>query len=601
MKSIESIAEYYEQLELHDGSWIFSTNTVKALSKLESLIKKESIKSCIKWERAVLGYSIKKGKLVPYFSTTGKDGIVHSNPNMSMFNNGGLEYLAKRSEEMQNNYLVAHFSHVLWNSSEKNLEHANRALDSYLSYFESIRESSEIATYNKIELIKNIGALSIDSNSKTEEVKSFFNKLLFDKEFWSFGWQISLLRFMLESKSFKKRDFVGTIDLIQSINKSLEQVGDYSSIHDNLEVALRIADKTQYSKKELTRSLGAICEKIAEERSDLTSKMVALMSLSEALFFYESINDNEGAERVSVEITELKKVHELAQISIPLNDSKLDGLNGVLKDKANLLLKQDSLGIYVFLSNNNPLLFPNIENIKSASNTKEFRLFDLFQKINFDINSNVSKSEDQEKEKSRVKFVQSYSLYINFSAASFLFPLFIDGVRSGKINYISISSYLRDQTWFGERLTENRNGEKIEFSWLEIIAPSVQEFFKQFELMNSTGDANFTLVLDSLTIKFEGILRDFAKLLGAKTLTATRKHNKFSTREMYLEDLLRQEKVQEYFDESDRAFFSYLFLGGGRNVRNNVAHCFYKPSDYDLSTSLLLLLAILRLSKYTIR
>jgi hypothetical protein len=104
--------------------------------------------------------------------------------------------------------------------------------------------------------------------------------------------------------------------------------------------------------------------------------------------------------------------------------------------------------------------------------------------------------------------------------------------------------------------------------------------------------------IDSLTLKFEGVLRDFCGLINVST-TITGKGNVL--REKYIEDMLADKEVKKYFDEEDLLFFNYLFISKeGINLRNNIAHSYYKPHDYSLHKMHLLICAFLRIGKYRI-
>jgi len=105
------------------------------------------------------------------------------------------------------------------------------------------------------------------------------------------------------------------------------------------------------------------------------------------------------------------------------------------------------------------------------------------------------------------------------------------------------------------------------------------------------------MVMDSLTLKFEGLLRDFALLNGAQTIV----HAKDVIREMFIEELLGTEEIQKLFSEDDRLLFRYVFVSKyGLNLRNQVAHSFMLPHHYTFDKVLLVLMAILRLGKYEI-
>lgn len=115
-------------------------------------------------------------------------------------------------------------------------------------------------------------------------------------------------------------------------------------------------------------------------------------------------------------------------------------------------------------------------------------------------------------------------------------------------------------------------------------------------LLNTNKVNNFILAIDSLTLKFEGVLRDFIRLCGGNTS----KDKNGELREQLLEELLENEMVVKYFSTKDIDLFKFAFTSRGNNIRNNVAHSFMEFSDYGLSVASLVFLCILRLGKYTL-
>ncbi|MDQ3842877.1 MAG: DUF4209 domain-containing protein [Bacteroidota bacterium] len=94
------------------------------------------------------------------------------------------------------------------------------------------------------------------------------------------------------------------------------------------------------------------------------------------------------------------------------------------------------------------------------------------------------------------------------------------------------------------------------------------------------------------------MLRDFARLIKANTIV----NDKGIMREMYIEELMAESKVQEYFNEDDLLFFRYLFTSkGGINIRNDIAHAFYRFEHYTFDKMVLVIMAILRLAKYNFK
>jgi hypothetical protein len=140
------------------------------------------------------------------------------------------------------------------------------------------------------------------------------------------------------------------------------------------------------------------------------------------------------------------------------------------------------------------------------------------------------------------------------------------------------------------------------YNWVSLIAPSLFEYFKQthFGINSLTNpQTNYILAIDSLTIKFEGALRDFGKKIGIVPTVSGKKN---VLREKYIEEILSDEALKKYFNENEIFFFNYLFVSkDGFNLRNNIAHAFFKFNNYSYELMHLVMLAFLRLSKYDLK
>lgn len=111
---------------------------------------------------------------------------------------------------------------------------------------------------------------------------------------------------------------------------------------------------------------------------------------------------------------------------------------------------------------------------------------------------------------------------------------------------------------------------------------------------NSQG---YILAIDSFVLKFEGLLREFSRMIGAQTIEI--KENGTEER-INFEKLLDNEKLKALIPEDDIAYFKFLFTSQGMNLRNNIAHSFYNTSNYTSAVMLLLIVALFRLGNYKI-
>lgn len=65
--------------------------------------------------------------------------------------------------------------------------------------------------------------------------------------------------------------------------------------------------------------------------------------------------------------------------------------------------------------------------------------------------------------------------------------------------------------------------------------------------------------------------------------------------------LLDNEKLKALIPTDDIAYFKFLFLSDGMNLRNNIAHSIFTTRNYSSGTIFLLIVALLRLGNYKLK
>jgi hypothetical protein len=117
-------------------------------------------------------------------------------------------------------------------------------------------------------------------------------------------------------------------------------------------------------------------------------------------------------------------------------------------------------------------------------------------------------------------------------------------------------------------------------------------------LRDGTNTPNLVLEIDSLTLKFEGLLRDLLGLAGVATFRL-KSQDRSLTEERYVGDLLYKKEMRYLFGEDDLFFLQFLLSeDDGYDLRNRVAHCLILAEDYHIDYMHLLVLALLKLAKY---
>lgn len=261
-------------------------------------------------------------------------------------------------------------------------------------------------------------------------------------------------------------------------------------------------------------------------------------------------------------------------------------LNFTKEKTTQLIEKGNDKDIYEYLILGN--IFPNATTLNEE--IKPIML-DLASIMTFDINKNISKN------KSGV--INPYSIHINNFSIHHIWLVVSKGIKSGKISFESLIDYLKNNSWYGQDFTYlDTNNETQGFNWIELLSPSLQSFFIQTEIdikTNSHNPKGYILAIDSLVLKFEGLLRELSRMIGAQTIeiigNVTEERIKF-------DKLLDNEKIKTLIPEDDIAYFKFLFTSIGMNLRNNTAHCFFKTQNYTSAIMLLLIVALLRLGNY---
>lgn len=586
MTKFSSISDFYPHIENYDGSYPFIANTNKALVKLSESVD-DKTKAIIEWERIILNFTLRKGVADPFWSSTSQDGTVMSYPNLELITKEAFNYLENRCNKVENLWLIAKYNHILWLSKFKNKKFAKIALEAYLTL---LKDSSEINS--KYNLITNAIILSLESKLYVDEVKTVFRRLVLKDSDFKYYYVIHLISFALNTNKFKKEDFEGCLERIQEINQLLEAEKKYLQIAKNLETSERLAKKTQVSTKPILYDLGKYNELTADEET--TKGIAQLLYYAKSLEYFSMIKATAESERVANKIKTIKSEIELPVFTTELEITEIARFYERLRYK---MLDATPKDIFITLSQDNPLAFPYFQNLVVDAKKRELNPLDMFTAAYFDINSNISEGDDSEEAKTKKNLYKLYSMQMGLKLQVFLIPLFLEGVKRDLLNYNTFANYI-SESWLLQKLIQNRSGEKIEYNWWQQLAPGVLEVFRQIEIYTTIERCNFTLAIDSLTLKFEGMFREFANLIGIQTLQPKNKSKKTDIQEVYLEQILSQQKMMELFNESDRMLFTYIFSKNGLDLRNNVAHSFLRPKDYNFHKAILLLLAILRLSKY---
>jgi hypothetical protein len=303
---------------------------------------------------------------------------------------------------------------------------------------------------------------------------------------------------------------------------------------------------------------------------------------------YQKAGNKVMIEQTTLLMQKAKNDLNLKPVKFESSDPKITQyVNTVEKVIETLMAKDSTDEIYRYLIFG-PFIFPKAAELEKDSDSELLRLISVTK---FDQNKNISGQSGG--------VFNMYDLSLKCMGIIHLKIFFQKGFATGKLSFQSLSDYIMNKTWYGEDAEYKKSdGTLIPFKWSDHILPALQIFFDQLYIDSSTNKVHhqaYILCIDSLTMKFEGLLREFSRKIGAQTIEI--KENSTEER-IAFDKLLDNHKFVEIVPEDDIALFKYIFTNKGINLRNNVAHCFYQPMEYRIQWMWLLIAAFLKLGNF---
>jgi hypothetical protein len=578
----KELIDFYESLENISSIdiWDIQSN-IRPTEKIEDECREKLLV-----ERKVLFLNLNDGQLLQNIQVTDIQG----QPTKSVFSEKDIEYLKDRVNVTSNPWLKSRYAHILWQEKRHN-DYAEQAIDSYIRTIENTNP-------NELHELPNVLAavvfISVKSKKGKKKIEDLILSLINEKPIWI---KANILSSVLRIKFLVRTHL---IEIANSIPKWIEQDTDksYHATKLFLEQGLVLYHKLGLAEDKLNELLAANEDIILDQHQD-ESDFVRYITIGQKAYYLKLANKTKESEVLFAEYNRLKQKVKLHQISVELADDETKMFNDYLNLKSKLILDLPTDSILAFFALDDGILVDPEENEQNAQNVIKNSVLHLFSTSVFDINSNFKNLSESEKIDSQI--IQNYTISHGIRCHSLFMKVFIDGIIAGKLNYYKVYKFFENQTWYTMKFKRTITDNEIDrnSSWLTMLAPAIHNLLAQFELsvlMKTNKINNFILAIDSMTIKFEGALRDFIRLCGGNTTTII----KGELREQLLEELLENQITKKYFNNRDIELFKYTFTKKGKNLRNDVAHSFMEFSDYTWEAAVLVFLCILRLGKYTL-
>jgi hypothetical protein len=574
----ENLETYYEYLETDNGL-LCDFNLSKKIVILRDKTEDKELKSQCSYELFFSDFTIENGVLKPQLTYTNGQEY----PNLTLFEDD-FKHIKSRAENVKNPKYKAKYNHLLWCSGLKHNDYAKQAIDNYFSFLKSVfiplDENLSHRTFG--DYFKNLFILSQTINYKKEDVLQFLISILGIKKINGYK-EHSLMKFIAEEG--KKIDTTIFQSFFNYSNKIINDSIYPDFVGEYLELLINLCSKLNISPKPYHNKLAEFHISKSEKKEE---SFVIHDFYLKALAQYKLAGNKEKIEEVTILVEKAKRTINFKSIKVEHTNERLQSLwETIIKVTDEITEKGESKDIYQYIMFA-PNIFPKAETLNE--NIRPV-MFDFVSVMTFDINKNVSK-----KERSGIN---PYFLYIQNFSIQHLWLVFSKGIKNGKISFESLIDFLKNHSWYGQDYTFIDADDEIEgFNWIELLSPSLLSFFTQSEIdikLNKNNNQGYILAIDSLVIKFEGLLREFSRNIGAQTIEI--KDNGTEER-ISFEKLLENQKIKELIPKDDIALLKFIFTSEGLNLRNNIAHCFYQTKNYLPATMFLLIAALLKLGNY---
>ena len=601
--NIDALYEHVENTVLTDGSFLQTTALFKKFrdAKHEENDHTEAEKA--QWEIHFLSFFLTEGEIRPQWQQTDENGQVFVYPHLDLFDERTYEYLTMRLDAANHPKLKAQYAHILWGSPKKHGSFAKIAVDSYLqmiSICEQKYDEGEDCSREISEVVINAYSIARRINYKVEEIKSELKRLI--RKFNS-GAAFSardLIQFMLKfKKGFNQNDFEGLENVCWQLAETL--VNDGHTAIGFLTLGEKVDRRLEKQSHDWILRIAQHYE--AMMKFFEKGPNVALVFCMEAIQNYKRIHDEEKVRELEYRYAELKNSMEFQTSEV-----KVDITEGVkearefAKDFVKIATSEEIISCLI----SDRSFLPTHQEIRESVKDliKKSPTHYLLPKVVHDRDGNVAQHFGSDEEKVYFSILESYGLKLKLGHIHLINAVLLEAILEGKLTIVMLLNCLNKHCWYGKNLNRALpSGQVHTYNWLDLIAPSLNEYFLQMDFYLSdpvVNSPNFVLSLDSLTLKIEGLFRDLCRLSG---VTTSRQRQDNSGRNITIEKdidtLLREDAIQKLFDEDDLLFFKFLLVEkAGCNLRHKIAHSLMSFQEYNWFYMDLMILALLRLGKY---
>jgi len=540
-------------------------------------------------------------------------------PDVTKFTQQDFEYFEKRYNDCKNLFakteygLMVYFGEKTNTSRHNDLKRqlCNQLFDLSKEYFKKASIDSEknnylIHFFHSLRIAFGIAEKSTLEPELTDIIKYIFNT----HQHWDITKE-GTLRILLDLSGLLS-DFYGVskkyIDFQKILDKNMQGAKELEKTHIwgamyALDRNISIEQKRNNPFSDLLNYKAKLYEKLATDAEN-TTNLACINFAENALRIYKQLKLSKDIIRLEKYYSELRGKFRLAEIRQEISTEYINNMNERI---LNIVTESDAKVIMQHFVTSP--WYDKIQNIKdhSIALSKQTVFLSMLPTLIMDKFGNTVDIFNTTEEKEKFNFWNSYTFNFQIGTQT-MHQFFIEAYKAKKLNYSTVLSFL-EETWFNEVLVRNYNGQAVEIKPIDTLKPGLKRIFDELDNFFDNNDykIEFVTIIDSLTLKIEGLLRYFCEKIGIATFKTKEKGSDKLVMEKLLDDLLAdiahepliKPDQKTNFEEEDRILIKYVLAEkAGLNLRNKVAHSLMDIFEYTFEIVVVLFCIIIKLSKY---
>ncbi len=501
-----------------------------------------------------------------------------------------VAYYKRRIDKTNNLFLIYRYAFFAYLLSDNNL-FAKKAIDALIdSIGFLLPEDKNAFPFNASDAIGHLFKLSKRIKYRLTDVTDLAFGIL-DSDY-GFKTKLTLIEKAKESTFFTSTEAERLTKICKDIYPSTQERWKERCCLLGLFYAVKLQDRGKEYVAFFNESLGdfefAKYRNTGEEPNNIIIPHLNDSCLEKTMQYYKNAGAIKKMKQVGKLYSSNKKKLRYIPISSRMETDKrvIDYFTSLEKE----LLSRESPYLLSSLVIPDIFLFPSFDVIAEKTSVKSSTELLGFEEKLKDINGNTQNT------KIAYQTRKMYETWLLEIIRKHVLSVILSAVWQKKLTYAKTKNWFLKYTCLGTPIEHVRGNQVVSSTLFSQIDYVIKDLMLQYKRFAQKKPTDWRVSVDELSIRFEGILRTIVDNCGGQTVRLGR--DGCTTEAVLLDDLLRESTLLKVFSKDDIDFFEYVFTAKGFNIRNNVAHAFYIPQDYNVIKATLVFLCILRLTKF---